>query len=322
MANTQHGRILPTHAGAGGRGNHTVEGLPSVVDEAERATLQATYSLTIDDRGREVRQTAGSNPGWYRYDGAGGWERVQTGGVAAAPAAPEWAHSYWYGDSIAFNGSDRLTSWAAENGDNDDIAPTGNAPLAAPSINLTTGQSYLSGRFGRVVQGFRTDVGSAAALSATLTTPIAAASDLYLACYAHFLLMINNAGTLIAVNGGLGLGQTALNARLAWDDGAGHAADFDAESFSDAARRPGLWELIHSVGNHIDVFFDGRHMHRAVANVGARGTDSDTLSIGLDEVAALTSGPVSAQVSGVIVHNAIPSYAERESAALWMAGVR
>ncbi len=65
----EHGDNLPADHASGDKGNHTVEGWNSVLDEAARIALVQV----ADDRGREVFQTAGTTPGWYRADGADGW---------------------------------------------------------------------------------------------------------------------------------------------------------------------------------------------------------------------------------------------------------
>ncbi len=71
MADEQHGALTPTSHPTGTRGNHTVEGFPPVADEAALAALGATQ--VGSDRGREVFQAGGVQPGWYRADGVGGW---------------------------------------------------------------------------------------------------------------------------------------------------------------------------------------------------------------------------------------------------------
>lgn len=83
MADVEHGDNLPAdHAGAN-KGNHTVEAYNSFLDEAARnAEVQ-----TGVDRGREVFQTAGVQPGWYRALGiTGSWIFI---GGATGPAAPQ-----------------------------------------------------------------------------------------------------------------------------------------------------------------------------------------------------------------------------------------
>ncbi len=62
MADVEHGDNLPADHAGGDKGNHTVEAYASVADEAARnAIIQASI-----DRGREIFQTAGVQPGWYR----------------------------------------------------------------------------------------------------------------------------------------------------------------------------------------------------------------------------------------------------------------
>ncbi len=68
MADVEHGDNLPSDHASGDKGNHTVESWNSVLDEAARiALLQVAV-----DRGREIFQTAGVQPGWYRALGVTG----------------------------------------------------------------------------------------------------------------------------------------------------------------------------------------------------------------------------------------------------------
>jgi len=73
MANKEHGLLLPLDNPTGNRGNHSIEGFLSVVDEAARNAIVQVVS----DRGRAVYQTAGIVPGWYLALGVtGSWSRI------------------------------------------------------------------------------------------------------------------------------------------------------------------------------------------------------------------------------------------------------
>lgn len=64
MAIKQHGAILPgnrTPVDPDGRGIHTIEGFSEVANH----TLRLAIVQTSADRGRAIRQTGGTGPGWY-----------------------------------------------------------------------------------------------------------------------------------------------------------------------------------------------------------------------------------------------------------------
>jgi hypothetical protein len=72
----EHGEVTSPQHPSGNRGVHGIEGFNAVLDEAARAAIVQTAA----DRGRIVRQTAGSIPGWYIANGAGGWQLIGTSG--------------------------------------------------------------------------------------------------------------------------------------------------------------------------------------------------------------------------------------------------
>lgn len=80
MTTKEHGTLTPVDHPSANRGNHTVEGFVAVASEAARTAIVQVAA----DRGREVFQTGGTTPGWYRADGAGGWLFVGAVGSAVA----------------------------------------------------------------------------------------------------------------------------------------------------------------------------------------------------------------------------------------------
>ena len=69
MADVQYGNITAGDGPSGNRGVPTNEGLTAFADDVARLA----FVQIAADRGRDVFQVAGVDPGWYRADGVGNW---------------------------------------------------------------------------------------------------------------------------------------------------------------------------------------------------------------------------------------------------------
>lgn len=83
MAKREHGEIQLIHHPSGSKGVHGIRRWPNVLDEAARAAIVQVP----EDEGGVVRQTAGTDPGYYAADGAGGWTPLFGGGSSGDPGA-------------------------------------------------------------------------------------------------------------------------------------------------------------------------------------------------------------------------------------------
>jgi hypothetical protein len=101
----EHGTLLPTDvspADAAGRGNHTIEGFVAVANH----TLRTAIVQTSADRGRVIRQTGGTGPGWYLALGTTGqWQLIGDADEATLESYADAAVTAHDGDGGAHAGT-------------------------------------------------------------------------------------------------------------------------------------------------------------------------------------------------------------------------
>lgn len=239
------------------------------------------------------------------------------GGGGGGPSAqePTWAHMYWDDSSMVFNGSDVLTAWPAVNGDMDDLVPGDANSLAAPAINTSRDSVYLGGRYGGRAQGFRMSYGLTVN---PLTTSIPVDEDLYVAFYAHLFNLTN--GTVIRLASNFTMTRPASGQlSLTWNESGGnHSVTWAPATFADSWLRPGLWEIIHRVGQSWEVFFEGRRYVHSNINTGNRLAAGSNFGFGSGG-----GSDVDGHYQGCILHyGTLPTREERFGAGMWLAGDR